>query len=115
MSFSNVCNCGEVVTSQLDLKYFDECEQCFEVRMKDIFGRPFKLGDSVVYRTSTTGYNNLAFGRVIEIMPEKIRVAKLVKKGDYFEKGNMSTLYNDNVFIIHDDFLEKKLEVLNAN
>ena len=60
-------------------------------------------------------YNNLAFGKVIEIQTNKIRVAKIVKIGDTFQKGNVSSLYNDNVFIINDDFLEKKLEVLNVN
>lgn len=114
MSFLNLCECGEVVTSQHSDKYFDECKKCFEVRMRDIFGRKFKLGDSVCYRTSTKNYNNLAFGKVIEIQTDKIRVAKIVKIGDTFQKGNVSSLYNDNVFIIHDDFLEKKLEVLSV-
>lgn len=114
MSFLNVCECGEVVTSQCSGKYFDECSSCYGVRMRDIFGRKFNLGDSVCYRTSTKNYNNLAFGKVIEIQSDRIRVAKIVKIGDTFRKGNVSSLYNDNVFIINDDFLEKKLEVLNV-
>lgn len=122
MSFENICLCGREVESKfrdipyLKDKFYDECIKCFEDRMNDVFGRKFKIGDSVCYRTSYQGLNNLAFGKVIHVDPNFIRIVKLIKKesGEYKPARNASTLACNNVFIVKDNFLEKKLEVLNV-